>query len=102
MAVTAEERSGGASSAMDLLHLAVAHPRDATSQARAILDGHPDAVTASVAHQVIGIVQRDFGDADAAIAELRAALRLARAAGAADREADVLATLGAALIQRGR
>ena len=37
----------------------------------------PGRVDASVAHQVIGIVLREFGDIDAAVAELRTARRLA-------------------------
>jgi tetratricopeptide (TPR) repeat protein len=54
-----------------------------------------------VAHQTVGTVLRDFGDMDGATAELRAAARLARAAHATDREADVLATLGVALVYGG-
>jgi tetratricopeptide (TPR) repeat protein len=54
-----------------------------------------------VAHQAIGMLLREFGDLDAATAELRAAVRLARLAGSASREADVLASLGVALIYRG-
>jgi len=87
---------------MELLHLAVARPGEATAQARAILAAHPEPFQASIAHQVIGIVLRDFGDARAAIGELRSALRLARAAASSARQADVLATLGSALIQAGR
>jgi tetratricopeptide (TPR) repeat protein len=41
---------------------------------------------------------RDVGDVDAGVRELRAALRLARRTGSADREADVLAALGVALV----
>ena len=55
-----------------------------------------------MAHQAIGIVLREFGDIDAAIRELRAALRLARLSGSGEREADVLGTLGVALIFAGR
>lgn len=55
-----------------------------------------------MAHQVVGIVLRDFGDVPVAIRELRHALRLARQAGLAEREADVLASLGAALVEAGR
>jgi tetratricopeptide (TPR) repeat protein len=44
---------------------------------------------------------REFGDLDAATAELQAAVRLARMARSASREADVLASLGVALIYRG-
>lgn len=86
----------------DLLSLATARPRDAMAEAREILAHDPPPELASVARQALGIVLRDFGDADAGIAELRAALRLARAASSQQRQADVLATLGAALIQSGR
>ena len=44
---------------------------------------------------------REFGDIDAAIAELRVARRLAVRGGSAEREADVLGTLGVALIFAG-
>jgi len=47
-------------------------------------------------------VLRDFGDVEAGVRELRAALRMARRTGQAEREADVLATLGAALVLAGR
>jgi tetratricopeptide (TPR) repeat protein len=50
-----------------------------------------------VAHQAAGIVLRDIGDIGAGLRELRAALRAARRTGSADREADVLATLGLTL-----
>jgi tetratricopeptide (TPR) repeat protein len=55
-----------------------------------------------VAHQAAGIVLRDIGDVNAGVRELRAALRLARRTGSAEREADVLATLGLALAYAGR
>ena len=45
---------------------------------------------------------RDFGDVEAGVRELRAALRLARRTGSAEREADVLASLGVALVYAGR
>jgi tetratricopeptide (TPR) repeat protein len=72
------------------------------AKARAVLSGRPNSHDASVAHQAVGIVLRDFGDVHAAIRELRIAVRRAREAGASDREADVLATLGVALIYAGR
>jgi len=87
---------------LDLLLLVAARPREAVAKARALLDHNPPPYEASVAHQAIGIVLRDFGNVDAAIGELRAALRLARSACSADRQADVLATLAGALIHRGR
>jgi tetratricopeptide (TPR) repeat protein len=67
-----------------------------------VLAGHPDHYESSVAHQAAGIVLRDFGDVEAGVRELRAALRMARRTGQAEREADVLATLGAALVLAGR
>ena len=55
-----------------------------------------------MAHQAAGIVLREFGDVAAGIRELRDALRLARRTGSMEREADVLATLGVALVYAGR
>jgi CHAT domain-containing protein len=102
MGVAADQRDGAQEWAMSLVHLGGARPREAAARAHEILAGHPAPFQASVAHQVIGIVLRDFGDSRAAIGELRAALRLARAASSTARQADVLATLGAVLIQAGR
>jgi tetratricopeptide (TPR) repeat protein len=86
----------------DLLLLAVGRPHEALARARAVLAGHPGDYAASVAHQAAGIVARDHGDAAAGVRELRAALRLARRTGSTERETDVLATLGAALVLAGR
>jgi tetratricopeptide (TPR) repeat protein len=86
----------------DLLPLALSRPREALARARGVLTGRPSPYEASVAHQVAGIVLRDVGDVDEGIRELRAALRLARRTGSAEREADVLATLGLALGCAGR
>jgi tetratricopeptide (TPR) repeat protein len=55
-----------------------------------------------VAHQAAGIVLRDIGDVGAGVRELRAALRMAHRTGSTEREADVLATLGLALVYAGR
>jgi tetratricopeptide (TPR) repeat protein len=85
-----------------LLALALSRPNDAVERARALLADSPGPLDASVAHQAIGIVLREFGDIDAAVGELRTARRLASRSGSADREADVLATLGVALIFAGR
>jgi CHAT domain-containing protein/tetratricopeptide (TPR) repeat protein len=85
-----------------LLPMALARPKEALARARAVLAGQPDHYESSVAHQAAGIVLREFGDAEAGVRELRAALRMARRTGQADREADVLATLGAALVFAGR
>ncbi len=92
----------GAGGEVDLLPLlAAARPGEAMVRARAILAGNPGAHAASVAHQVIGTLLREFGDLGAATRELRAALRFARMAGSRERQADVRATLGLALIHRG-
>src|SRR5580698_4651787 len=74
-----------------LLPLALSRPREALARARAVLARQPDPYQSSVAHQAAGIVLRDFGDVEAAVRELRAALRMARRTGLAQREADVLA-----------
>jgi tetratricopeptide (TPR) repeat protein len=86
----------------DLLLLAMSRPHEALSRAREILAARPDPYAASVAHHAAGIVLRDVGDVEAGVSELRAALRLARRTDSQDREADVLAALGAALIYSGR
>ena len=85
-----------------LLPLALSRPREALASARAILDGRPGPHDASVAHQAAGIVLREFGDVGAGISEMREALNWARQARSAEREADVLASLGVALIYAGR
>ncbi|MGO9082466.1 MAG: CHAT domain-containing protein [Streptosporangiaceae bacterium] len=86
----------------ELLALVGARPREALAQARAVLAGRPGPYEASIAHQMVGLVLRDYGDAAEAVRELRAALRQARAAGRPQREADVLSTLGATLIRGGQ
>ena len=85
-----------------LLALALSRPPNALAEARALLAGRPSAEQASVAHQAIGVVLRDFGDIDQAVRELRTALRWARRAGNPEREADVLASLGVALVMAGQ
>ncbi|MFE1294118.1 CHAT domain-containing protein [Streptomyces sp. NPDC058731] len=79
-----------------------AAPNEALTRARAVLDADPSPVHASVAHQVIGIWQRDWGDLRLALRHLRRARDCAARAERADREADVLATLGVALVHAGR
>jgi tetratricopeptide (TPR) repeat protein len=86
----------------DLLPLALSRPNEALDRARKVLADDPGLLDASIARQTIGIVLREYGDIDAAIGELRIARRLARRAGSAGREADVLATLGVALVFAGR
>jgi tetratricopeptide (TPR) repeat protein len=85
-----------------LLMLALSRPHEALARAREILAARPCPYEASVAHQAVGIVLRDVGDVNAGVRELRAALRLARRIESPDREADVLAALGAALVYMGR
>jgi len=92
----------GGGEPVELLPLALSRPNEALHRARALLAGNPAPLEASVARQAIGIVLREFGDIDAAVRELRLAHRLARLSGSADREADVLATLGVALVSAGR
>ncbi|MEU3841053.1 CHAT domain-containing protein [Streptomyces sp. NPDC028635] len=79
-----------------------AAPNEALTRAREVLEADPGPVRASVAHQVIGIWQRDWGDLRLALRHLRRARDLAARAELADREADVLATLGVALVHAGR
>ena len=69
---------------------------------RSLLAARPGPRDASIAHQAAAIVLRDFGDVRAAIRELRLAARLARATAEPDREADVLTSLGTALVMAGR
>ena len=86
----------------NLLPLAFARPREALARARAVLAGRPGPYEASVARQAAGIVLREFGDVEAGVRELREALRLARRTRSPEREADVLATLGVALVYTGK
>ncbi|QUW95218.1 hypothetical protein KE639_06487 [Streptomyces sp. V17-9] len=79
-----------------------AAPGEALARAEELLGADPSPLHASVAHQVIGIWQRDFGDTRRALAHLRRARDLAARADSAEREADVLATLGVALVHAGR
>ncbi len=86
----------------DLLPLALSRPREALARARAVLAGRPGPLEASVAYQAASIALRDVGDTEAAVSQARAALRLTRRAGSAEREADVLSSLGIALVYAGR
>jgi tetratricopeptide (TPR) repeat protein len=86
---------------LDLLALAPARPSEALAKAHAILAAGPAPYEASVAHQAIGMIHREFGDLDAATAELNTAVRLARASRSRERQSDALAALGVALIYRG-
>jgi hypothetical protein len=86
----------------DLLSLVFARPAEALSRAQAVLAGSPTPYDASIAHQTIGLIEREFGELAVAIRRLRRALELARVAASVDREADVSASLGIALIRAGR
>ncbi|MFF9275564.1 CHAT domain-containing protein [Streptomyces griseosporeus] len=79
-----------------------AAPGDALARAEALLAAGPPPLHASVAHQVIGIWQRDWGDLRIALHHLRRARDLAARADSAEREGDVLGTLGVALVHAGR
>ena len=95
--------AGGSSEAAEnLLPLALSRPHDAIASARTLLAGAPATVEASIAHQAWGIGLRQLGDVTTAVRELRTALRLAEQSGRSERQADVLATLGATLGRAGR
>jgi tetratricopeptide (TPR) repeat protein len=98
----ARTAGSGQRNADDLLLLTLSRPREALAKARAILAERPGPHQASIAHQAAGIVLRDIGDVGAGVRELRGALRLARQTGSAEREADVLASLGLAFVHAGR
>ena len=85
----------------DLLELALADPEQAWARAEAAVRKSRDPLELSIAHQARGIVLRDSGRADEAVAELRTAIRYA---GRVDpeRDADVRATYGLALVMAGR
>ena len=83
-----------------LLPLALSQPPVALSRAWHVLAGSPGPRAASIAHQVVGVVERDGGRLTEAITELREALRLARQCDN-ERVADVLATLGVTLTYAG-
>ncbi len=99
---TIVEVTAGSDAVQDLLPLVFAAPNEALTKAESVLRHRPEPLHASVAHQVIGIWQRDFGDMRLALRHLRRARDWAARAGSADREADVLATLGVALVHSGR
>src|SRR5689334_6877749 len=86
----------------ELIALTGVSPREALAAARSLLGTGPGPRDASIAHQAAAIVLRDFGDMRAAIREFRLAARLARVAGEPGREADVLTSLGTALVMAGR
>jgi tetratricopeptide (TPR) repeat protein len=85
-----------------LLALALSQPSEALAAARVVLAGNPSSAQAAVAHQAAGVVLRHFGDIREAIGELKHAHRFARKAGDPDRETDILASLGVALLLAGQ
>lgn len=86
----------------ELPALALSRPQSALAQARELAGSTSDPYLLSYARQAVGIVLRDSGQMAPALTELRAALRSARGSGRPDRDADVRATLGAALVMDGR
>lgn len=81
----------------EVLRTLFTDPGAARARAEAELVPDPDPYIASIGHQVVGIVLRDLGHADRALAELRTALRLARRSDDAERWPDVMATVGMTL-----
>ena len=88
--------------AAELLRLAIADPVEAERRARALLADTQDPWELSVARHALGLVLRERGQLELALPELGEALRFASKAADPDREADVRATLGAALAMSGR
>lgn len=86
----------------ELLDLAVDQPVEARRRAEEVLARDPEPIELSYASQALGIVLRDTGQVEEAIAALRVALRAAYRAGVDDRTRDVRATLGVALALGGR
>ncbi|WP_127931544.1 CHAT domain-containing protein [Nonomuraea polychroma] len=94
--------TSGSVGVAELLPLVFARPREALDRARALLAAEPGPYDASIAHQVIGIWERDFGELARGLSHLRRARALAARSRSADREADVLAALGVAYVHAGR
>ncbi|MBN0042978.1 CHAT domain-containing protein [Streptomyces actuosus] len=94
--------TAGNDAVLELLPMVFAAPGEALARAEALLADDPAPLPASVAHQVIGIWQRDWGDLRLALRHLRRARDLAARADSAEREGDVLGTLGVALVHAGR
>ncbi|MGF9756796.1 CHAT domain-containing protein [Microvirga sp. 0TCS3.31] len=87
--------------AEELLRTLFADPDGARRKALAELVPDPDPALASIGHQIVGIVLRDGGRTDEALAHLRRALALAQRVDG-ERAADVRATLGGSLVYAGR
>ncbi|WGY02334.1 CHAT domain-containing protein [Nocardioides sp. QY071] len=86
----------------ELLQLAIDDPERGRRQAEDLLTSSADPAVLSYAHQCLGIVARDAGQAELADTHLRAGLRAAQLARDADRERDVRASYGTALACAGR
>ena len=87
--------------AFELHALALSRPAEALRMAEEVLANSPSHSEAAAAHQAAGVVHRDFGDIHQAVIELKAAYRHARQAADRDHEADILASLGVALVMEG-
>jgi tetratricopeptide (TPR) repeat protein len=86
----------------ELLGLAIAEPDRASRLAQDLLTSETDPWVLSIARQTRGVVQRDRGFVEAAVSDLRAAVKLARASHDGDRTADARASLGLTLTIAGR
>jgi tetratricopeptide (TPR) repeat protein len=100
--VSAGPGQGPSDEPENLLALALSRPQDALLAARSILASRPEPYEASIACHAAGIVLRDRGEVADAIKELRRGLTFAKASGRPEREIDVRATLGVALVWIGR
>lgn len=86
----------------ELLELAFDDPELARMRASRIVVEAPDLLAISFAHQCLGIVLREEGRTDEALAELRLGLKAARGCLVPDRERDVRATYAGTLAYAGR
>jgi len=86
----------------DLLELALEEPEKARLRATQLLLSSTDHVERSYAHQCLGIVLRDAGRTAEALIELEDGLRAAQLSGVVDRDRDIRATYGGALVLAGR
>ena len=86
----------------DLLALALEHPSRAEAQARALIASSTEPIQRAVAHQALGVVLRERGQADQALPELRHAVRWAARGGRVEQLSDVRASYGASLVVAGR
>jgi tetratricopeptide (TPR) repeat protein len=87
--------------AEELLRTVFSDRAASRAAAEAHMVGDPDPAVASIGHQVLGIILRDTGETNDALAHLRRAMALARRVDR-ERELDVRATLGTTLSYAGR